>query len=985
MKYFISHSKNEKDVQLSLWVASVLREENSCEVKMLESGIQPGSNVNDFISDAISWADVVVVIMTKAFMKSNHFQEELVTAKKLLPIKFEDINFKIGLLGSLLYLDLSGLNKIAAKEALVKALKGVERTSEQPQLPLTSNNIRMRKKEANLPERNPFFTGRDDIFEQINTAFKNAKMVVVTGIGGIGKTQLVCEFAYRSIDKYQFIWILNAACEMSLEASYREFAFSLGIPNISSMNLGELTNRIKLWSEINTSWLLIYDNAEGIGKQKLNIYLPQAFSNGHILICSRENEYDLGTIQITLGTFTNSESLAFFKSMIEGVSDSDANNLAEKLGYLPLAMNIAATYINQSQIQCSHYISMLENLYDSNANHDFRKSISTYFQTSMEQIKDEAAMQLLNLCAYCASNNIPMTMFIDGRDELPTPIKDALAPENALEHTRLINELTKHSLLSLNRNDNGDVLLSMHRLIQEVVIEKHLDNTWFKYCLNMAYNIFRYDYGNLLSMNKFILYLPHVMQIANHGNGKLCEGTEALEKIARLFFEAGFGSYCEGNYTQALEWYGEALSIREKSLGYEHPDTATTYNNIALVYNNQGDYTRALEWYSKALIIFENTLGTEHPDSAATYNNIAGIYQNQGDYLKALEWYHKALAIRERILGQEHPYTATTYNNIAFVYYNQGEYNQALEWYEKALLISEKVLGKAHPDTATTYNNIAGVYNSQGEYAKALEWYENALLIYEKVLGLEHPDTATTYNNIAGIYSRQGEYSRALEWYEKALLIREKVLGKEHPDTATTYNNIAGIYSRHGEFPRALEWYYKALLVREKVLGKEHPAIATTYNNIAGVYSSQSDYFKALEWYQKALSICEKVLGDYHPDTAKIYNNIAEVYSRQGDYSKALEWYNKDLYISEKILGKEHPNTAITYNNIAEVYDSQGDYLKALEWYLKAFSIYVRVYGIYHQFTVSIKKNIEDIYKNTTLPQSFEKELLQTLRGGSDI
>ena len=123
----------------------------------------------------------------------------------------------------------------------------------------------------------------------------------------------------------------------------------------------------------------------------------------------------------------------------------------------------------------------------------------------------------------------------------------------------------------------------------------------------------------------------------------------------------------EFRFRDALFFLQRVLAIREKVLGREHPDTATTYNNIAGVYVHQGDYPRAREWYQKALAIREKVLGREHPDTATTYNNIAGVYDNQGDYPRALEWYQKALAIREKVLGREHPSTAATYNNIAFV------------------------------------------------------------------------------------------------------------------------------------------------------------------------------------------------------------------------------------------------------------------------------------------------------------------------------
>ena len=261
------------------------------------------------------------------------------------------------------------------------------------------------------------------------------------------------------------------------------------------------------------------------------------------------------------------------------------------------------------------------------------------------------------------------------------------------------------------------------------------------------------------------------------------------------------GSYYDKTaaYSLALQWRQKAATLAEKVFGLEHPNTAASYNNIALVYNTLADYAKALEWFSKALDILEKVLGKEHPLTAITYNNIAEAYRNQGEYPRALEWYFKDLAISEKVLGVDHPDTAITYNNIGFVYSSQGEYQQALEWYFKALLIREEMLGKEHPDTATTYNNIALVYSIQSDYPVALDWYFKALIIQEKVLGKEHPNTATTYSNIARVYYEQSDYQTALKWLQKALPIFESKLGPDHPSTKNVRFGVECITAKLAE------------------------------------------------------------------------------------------------------------------------------------------------------------------------------------------
>ena len=215
------------------------------------------------------------------------------------------------------------------------------------------------------------------------------------------------------------------------------------------------------------------------------------------------------------------------------------------------------------------------------------------------------------------------------------------------------------------------------------------------------------------------------------------------EKYAKLLFDyAGF-LYKYGKYKESERIYLRQIAINEELYGNENTDTATSYNNIGLVYDSQGDFDKALEFHFKALEIREKSLGKEHPDTAGSYNNIGVVYKSQGNYDKALEYYFKALEIWEILLGKEHPDTATSYNNIGNVYNSQGDFDKALEYHFKALEIRGKVLGKDHPETATSYNNNGLEYYYQGDHARALQYYCKALEIREKVLGKDHPETAT--------------------------------------------------------------------------------------------------------------------------------------------------------------------------------------------------------------------------------------------------
>ena len=140
-------------------------------------------------------------------------------------------------------------------------------------------------------------------------------------------------------------------------------------------------------------------------------------------------------------------------------------------------------------------------------------------------------------------------------------------------------------------------------------------------------------------------------------------------------------------YDEALLFYEKALELTKKEYGENHVDVATSYNNIASVYNSQGKYDEALELYNKALNILKSILGENHVYVAYTYNNIALVYVKQGKYEKALELYNKALDIYKSTLGENHVYVANSCFIIATILKDTGKFADSLQYLYKALEI----------------------------------------------------------------------------------------------------------------------------------------------------------------------------------------------------------------------------------------------------------------------------------------------------------
>ncbi|MDR0469050.1 MAG: toll/interleukin-1 receptor domain-containing protein [Peptococcaceae bacterium] len=951
--YFISYTtRTENDIAWAKWACWVLENKLNAKTIMQEYDFHPGDNFKERMHDALKRTDFVLCVLTSTYMDSSNCTEEWTNADKIIPVKFDDCS-PSGLLKSRVYINLYGLDRDAAREKLIAQIIGNTRPINEPDAPFaptpshttepefpTSSHANesafsapsranehespasyltsARATKHNLPNRNKNFVGRDDILSKIYTGLQSSAIVSLIGAGGFGKTQIAVEYAHLHDSEYGLLWIFNAESEKRLQDDYREFAMrNLNLTDATEIEFSSVRREVDAWFRTTTSGLLLYDNVEGC--PNLKEYIPTGHTQKHILINSRERVQGIVSDKLDIIVFSPNDAIDFLQKRIPAAISGEAAELAKALGYLPLALECAAAYIEENQYTLAQYQERWRRyklaVLDTHATATiYEQTVLTTWTSTFEKIAEEAeiddqtkaAVQLFRLCMYCAPDDIPLRLFIKGREKIPQPLGAMLDPDNEPKHDDIINKLSRYSLISMRRTGIGDALLTVHRLIQEAA-RIHFEQTkeWVNYCLEIADSVFDYQYGIKEEFDEFTANLPHVLEITRYGESIFDD--EPQDKIARIYNEVGIGLHHQGDYAKAMEWYLKALAIAEKVLGTEHPDTATTYHNIAGIYRKQGDYPKALEWHSKALAIREKVLGTTHPDTAAAYNNIALVYDNQGDYAMALEWFSKALDIKEKVLGTEHPNTATTYNNIADVYREQGNYEKALEWFSKALAISEKVLGTEHPDTAATYNNIALVYDSQGDYAKALEWFSKALAICDKVLGTTHPNTAAAYNNIAGVYREQGNHEKALEWFSKALAIREKVLGTTHPDTAATYNNIAIVYDNQGDYAMALEWFSKALAIREKILGTEHPDTAATYNNIAHMYIKMGKYVEARDLFCRAAIVMIKCdLADHH-HTKSAFDFMLNCYEKAGGKEEDFDAWMKERIETYPTWCKENP------------------------------------------------------------------------------
>ncbi len=337
--------------------------------------------------------------------------------------------------------------------------------------------------------------------------------------------------------------------------------------------------------------------------------------------------------------------------------------------------------------------------------------------------------------------------------------------------------------------------------------------------------------------------------------------------------------------------------------------------NIALLHLENCEYSKTLEYLDMALNIRISVLGKEHEDIAEIYDDIAKAYIAQGKYDISLKYSKNALEIQIKELGLEHRDVVVTYILIADAYYLKGgisaseeNYNKSLDYYKKAETVLQKLDDKDLQMIGALNNHMARVYIELTQYVEAMDCNEKSLKISIEIHGEMNTATAYNYNNGARLFDRMGKYDEAMDYNEKALNIRKSVLGNDHRDIAESYENIACVYRGKKEFKNAIEYFFKSLKIYEKILDINHPFILAINNNIAITYADMTDWDNAIIYFKKALGITRILVGEIHQKTGDIYTNIAETYAKKGDIEKALEYLVKASYLYNEKGSEIYPN-----------------------------------------------------------------------------
>jgi hypothetical protein len=589
---------------------------------------------------------------------------------KLLPVRVLEFDVE-GLLGPLVYVDLVGKDEEAAKTELLAAAKGGRRKpatapsfptprAPAPPFPATPSGFIF-----HVPHRrNPHFTGREEELQCLRQALKSGKPMALTqaiqGLGGVGKTQLAAEYAHRHRNDYAVVWWVRSEEPTTLASDYAALAEPLRLPEWGATEQDLIVAAVRGWLEAHDGWLLVFDNAEEI--EPVEPYLPQS-EMGHVIITSRNQRWADVAQSLPVLTLPIEQAIDFLVQRTGQDDREAARALAEELGCLPLALEQAGAYIARVKLSFGEYLTRFhehhrELLDRPGPPHDYPATVATTWEVSLQAAKAEcaASVDLLNLCAFFAPDDIPLAVIVEGAEFLPEGLRKAV--EDPLKLDETVGALLHFSLAERT----GDAL-SVHRLVQAVVRDRLSPadaRTWAEAAVCCVNRAFPQESHDVRTWPDCARLLSHALVSADHAE----QLDASLKGAGRLLNQAGLYLHGRAELAQAQELLARALAIGDRALGPDHPTVATRLSNLALVLKDLGDLPGAKERLERALAIDEKALGPDHPDVAVDLSNLATVLHDLGDLSGARERLERALAIMRAALGDDHPKTKIVRENL---------------------------------------------------------------------------------------------------------------------------------------------------------------------------------------------------------------------------------------------------------------------------------------------------------------------------------
>ncbi len=772
---------------------------------------------------------------------------------------------------------------------------------------------------GNVPQRNKNFTGRADIFAQLRRG-ESSKVTAVLpgdpvphalqGLGGIGKTAVAIEYAYRFRSEYDLVWWIPADEPALVRSSLAALAVRL-VPETSVSTRIDSAAAVVLDAlrrgDPYRRWLLIFDNADQ--PEDLIDLIP--IGPGDILITSRNHRWQgtgiVDTVQIDV--FDRAESTEFLtKRVPQGrISQAEAALIAEKLGDLPLALEQAGALHAETGMSVDEYVRLLDEhtveMLEQGTPTGYPRSMTAAWMLSVATLQQKMpeARELLRCCAFFGPDPIPRDVFRSSAQAADSRIGDLLA--NPIRLAGAIRELGRFALVKIE--DRG---ISVHRLVQALLRDELKAN---------EQRIYRREAHSILAASMprrphDSSLWPRYEQLVAHVGSPAMDMEHCREPAHRAFaLDVVRYLYLSGGLASCRSLAERFIAAWTQDSGPDDPAVLDARRHLGNVLRELGQYSQAYDTIQATLKRTEEVLGPEDPLTLALRNSFGADLRASGEFVKAREFDEETLAVHRKVFGPDDPQTLRVMNNLAIDYGLNSDYVTARKLHQDVYLRqSEAVTGVSSPEILSSWNGLARTVRLCGNFVEARDLGEDVRDYGREKLGPQHYWTLRANNDLSIALRRIADgQQEALELAREVFDAYTLLLGERHPDTMRTAISLANVLRMVGDTDQALAVTGRILALYPDVYGRDHPYTYACAGNLALLRRVMGDPGGARQLNEAALEGLYERLGPDHHYSLTIATNLASDLSALGESSGARALGEDTLARLRERLGENHPLT----------------------------------------------------------------------------
>jgi tetratricopeptide (TPR) repeat protein len=821
------------------------------------------------------------------------------------------------------------------------------------------------------------------------------------GLGGIGKTQIAIEYAYRHKSEFGLVYWLRADDYKTLISNYFQLSTSPRFCDLAGLTFAgekdheKIAIRVRKWFEsTKLNWLLIFDNADMldtddsrsveslIGKvvtwftrqagasvnldRSMGTLVPRG-TTGCVLVTSRNRSVD--------GEMTNSgdqvlemtpdDAREFLLKCSRASHDQseEADKLVDTLGRHPLAIEQAGGYIRSQKLPIAAYRALFDSHKASGlskgltAFHQtqyYKETIATTWSMSFKAIEkaDPLASKIMRLSAFLDGKGIQRELFAKGLPLLPEHW--ALSSVNEWDISHSFSVLMSHSLVHPVQES-----VQMHLLVQQVIRDGLGDDQvrWFNASLQMVESQFS-ESGDQDQTNS-LKYLSQARQCLDHAaklNIRNSTLTSLLDTLGRYLSATGQNLEAIAYFKRLIDILGEDGSVASI------PRTTTEVGfDLGHAYSSMGQYEAARPYYEAALEESHTKYGAEDVRILWPLECLARLDCAQGRYSDAMSHYQEYLKICDQAFGKNHKDSVDVISGMGEVHMLLGEYNEAQSYYERALEIFNREYKGGCIQLTWTIRMIGNINYWLGRYTESLSNFENALKISQRFYpGVFETETS---DRIAQVYVSQGRYQEAIALAEKVRSFCEKNSDQHRVVLAWAYRNLGEVYLSMREYEKALFCLQKSSALYIEHLGEGHLWTSKAQSLLGRYFHLTKAYDSAKTYFEMALKAVSNSYFDlFNINFLYTTEMLADFQIDAGQISDAVDTLKRVLDVYTTMIGENNIRSTFAQHYLGRAYAKQQKYDLAITNYAQALSIVETYFEKDHILTAEMMKDLAKAY-----------------------